>query len=741
MSCAILTESGDRILPESMPAARLPHAGDPETLLVEHHTCTPPNAVLGSIIGNTGFATFQLEGSTDDVGIVQYRMDFDDNTALHVQSNNESIVHQYTGTGSVFDPVLTVVDGDGLTDSTTLENAFELEEQPPIALFSAVTFRDGRELECTDTSIDEFGSIVSWSWNFGDGNTSSVQNPTHTYAADGTYEVTLTVTSDTGLTSDPGTMEVEVPRTSIHILFDENPKPITMAPAGLNDAKTAMVPYLSSIDEKDRYIGPSIELFMRDIDVMAGGGTDMFTLERPPDSGDGSHLIDTRLPLSLSAMTLSAEDFQIDFYQADDVKPFAMSEFWGMEKLPSDALLAGPGMDPDNGFATDCAFVVPREWNGYGTSAQIYVNVYCAQTGTIVKLGGSKAEQKTSTYGGQVLQFSGLRNSSYYTLSGNGPMIGYCIKQAYASTGGFSIAPLMSWGNEFVCHGMDDDGDGPWSGNSNTHFCSIEPGTITWTDGTTSTVGPNAGEIAYKDTYWTGKNLTTADQSFTLIRSEFSHGLGGARDQIAYQLSPTSRCGFKYVVPGISVTSSYGGCSKTSIIPIDAACDVTITTPSGASTVNIGKLQEHTFVHNEHLVVVETGGSRLSVLTMNRATGNSGDPDWMHVPPQTSDIKKTGFACQFHGLINNYYIYIVCETAVKDEIQVKSATGSTVTVSDWKSCGDYSVGRQSVGAGGYTLESTGEGRFLAYAFGGSLTYESVYYDLGRNWFQKYYYDG
>ncbi|NIM11614.1 MAG: PKD domain-containing protein, partial [Candidatus Aminicenantes bacterium] len=51
----------------------------------------------------------------------------------------------------------------------------------------------------TDTSTDD-GTIVSWLWDFGDGNTSTEQNPTHTYAADGTYTVTLTVTDDDSLT-------------------------------------------------------------------------------------------------------------------------------------------------------------------------------------------------------------------------------------------------------------------------------------------------------------------------------------------------------------------------------------------------------------------------------------------------------------------------------------------------------------------------------------------------------------
>jgi PKD repeat protein len=41
----------------------------------------------------------------------------------------------------------------------------------------------------------------SWSWNFGDGNTSNLQNPVHTYAASGTYTVSLTVSNSFGSNS------------------------------------------------------------------------------------------------------------------------------------------------------------------------------------------------------------------------------------------------------------------------------------------------------------------------------------------------------------------------------------------------------------------------------------------------------------------------------------------------------------------------------------------------------------
>ncbi|WP_170940693.1 S8 family serine peptidase [Pseudoalteromonas sp. NBT06-2] len=62
----------------------------------------------------------------------------------------------------------------------------------------------------TDTSSDSDGSVVSWSWDFGDGNTSSSQNPVHTYAENGTYDVSLTVVDNEGATSDSITEAVTV---------------------------------------------------------------------------------------------------------------------------------------------------------------------------------------------------------------------------------------------------------------------------------------------------------------------------------------------------------------------------------------------------------------------------------------------------------------------------------------------------------------------------------------------------
>ncbi len=71
---------------------------------------------------------------------------------------------------------------------------------PPVADFSV-----NDQAPCAGTSINftdaSTNSPTSWLWDFGDGNSSTSQNPSHTYASAGDYTVTLTATNASG--SDP----------------------------------------------------------------------------------------------------------------------------------------------------------------------------------------------------------------------------------------------------------------------------------------------------------------------------------------------------------------------------------------------------------------------------------------------------------------------------------------------------------------------------------------------------------
>ncbi len=73
---------------------------------------------------------------------------------------------------------------------------------------------EGLTASFTDNSTDRNDDMVSWDWNFGDGNVSSEQNPVHTFAETGNYEVMLTVTDAEGLSSSE-TVVVSVSSTMI----------------------------------------------------------------------------------------------------------------------------------------------------------------------------------------------------------------------------------------------------------------------------------------------------------------------------------------------------------------------------------------------------------------------------------------------------------------------------------------------------------------------------------------------
>jgi carboxypeptidase T len=77
---------------------------------------------------------------------------------------------------------------------------------PPTASFTSPnSVCEGSTVTFTDFSTN---SPSSWAWTFGDGNTSNQQNPTHTYAAAGSYTVSLTVSNAAGVNSTTQTIVV-----------------------------------------------------------------------------------------------------------------------------------------------------------------------------------------------------------------------------------------------------------------------------------------------------------------------------------------------------------------------------------------------------------------------------------------------------------------------------------------------------------------------------------------------------
>lgn len=158
----------------------------------------PPVAnASGPYSGTVGVPlTFDGNASSDaDGNIIAYQWDFgDDNTA-----SIPAPTHTYMTDGN-FTVTLTVTDDLGDSSTATITATIGLGNQPPVADPSdtyagttgvAVMF-DG------SASSDPDGSIISYSWNFGDGNSGYGATPSHTYSSDGIYNVTLQVMDDAG---------------------------------------------------------------------------------------------------------------------------------------------------------------------------------------------------------------------------------------------------------------------------------------------------------------------------------------------------------------------------------------------------------------------------------------------------------------------------------------------------------------------------------------------------------------
>ena len=188
---------------------------------------------------------------------------------------------------------LTVTDAQGAEATAT--KTISVGNEPPVANFTwtPATPNTGEEVEFTDTSTDPDTSdtIEEWAWNFGDGATSTAENPVHIYAGPGTYTVTLVVTDSRG---------GESARTDKEITVEGAPRVILLAYP--NPASTGVtMAYALPVDATD----PVLRIYnlagrlVREVDLPAGDTTYIWNLR--DDAGD-------RLPNGLYFCIVSAKN-------------------------------------------------------------------------------------------------------------------------------------------------------------------------------------------------------------------------------------------------------------------------------------------------------------------------------------------------------------------------------------------------------------------------------------------------
>ncbi len=139
-------------------------------------------------------------------------------------SNNESISVSSPSAGTYH----VLIYGYAAYSGATLTGSYQSNSnQAPNASFTRSI--NGLTVNFNDTSTDD-GTIVSRSWSFGDGSSSSQSNPSHTYSSGGSYTVNLTVTDNGGLTdSTSQTFSLTAPNVAPTASFNQSISNLTIS--------------------------------------------------------------------------------------------------------------------------------------------------------------------------------------------------------------------------------------------------------------------------------------------------------------------------------------------------------------------------------------------------------------------------------------------------------------------------------------------------------------------------------
>ena len=187
-------------------------ASAPATVTVTVNVNQVPVAVASNSAPLTGPAplavAFSSAGSNDPDGtIASYTWAFGDGYG----SSGANPSHTYTANGT-YTAKLMVTDNLGAVSAQTSVTVTVTPPNSAPTAMASVTSTTGiaplAVVFSSNGSSDTDGSIASYSWNFGDGTSSTEASPSHTYTTLGTFTATLVVTDNLGLASAPKTVTI-----------------------------------------------------------------------------------------------------------------------------------------------------------------------------------------------------------------------------------------------------------------------------------------------------------------------------------------------------------------------------------------------------------------------------------------------------------------------------------------------------------------------------------------------------
>ena len=277
---ATLTVTDDDGLTTSTSATKTVLNSPPVAFFTE----SAENVIVGQTIYFDASASYDSDGV-----IVSYFWDFGDGT----NATGVTVEHAYADDG-IYTVNLTVTDDDGENGTATAEK--NVGNTPPVASFteSAQTAYTGETIYFdASASYDPDGTIVSHSWNFGDGTTTAGVTVNHTYIEDGYYTVTLTVTDDDDATATANSSKTVLNRLPLAVFTESAESVLTgevisFNASGSYDPDGSIVSYFWDFGDGVNATGVTVQ------HAYAQNGTYTVTLTVTDDDGENSTATSTK---------------------------------------------------------------------------------------------------------------------------------------------------------------------------------------------------------------------------------------------------------------------------------------------------------------------------------------------------------------------------------------------------------------------------------------------------------------
>jgi gliding motility-associated-like protein len=303
----------------------------------------PPVAAFAFQQACEGQAASFTDQSGHPDGVTAWQWDFGDGGISAVQHPQRA----YTTAGQ-YDAELVAFTDFGCSD--TVQHQVTVYPRPQAGFVNDTVCAE-LVLSFTDTSVVSSGSIVSWSWDFTDGGTSVQQHPSHVFQSGGTYNVSLTATTDEGC------VDVRIRPVVVH------PKPV----AGFSSTNVCLNEASLFTDASAVATG-SIVQWEWDLD---DGGTSAAQDTTYSYQQSGIYSVTLMVETAFGCRdTVSQQaevfDLPVAAFSVSDVCRYDAAAFFNISSIPSGSIVQHL-WDLDDGTQVNAVVPAPHDYGSHGT--------------------------------------------------------------------------------------------------------------------------------------------------------------------------------------------------------------------------------------------------------------------------------------------------------------------------------------------------------------------------------------